>query len=132
MRLMYQRFSGTKGFTSEDLRETVADLVGPQGREDMRRWLVQALETTQELDYREALRMVRSPDDASGRNAATVSRRGRTNPERQDHRRRHSPRVAGRRCRRVVAGRDCGHRRRAGAGRALRRAAGAGFRLERR
>jgi predicted metalloprotease with PDZ domain len=55
MRLMYQRFSGAKGFTSEDLRATAADLVGPEGREDMRRWLVQALETTQELDYREAL-----------------------------------------------------------------------------
>jgi predicted metalloprotease with PDZ domain len=55
MRLMYKRFSGQKGFTSEDLRAAAAEVAGPAGGAAVRQWLGQALDTTQELDYREAL-----------------------------------------------------------------------------
>jgi predicted metalloprotease with PDZ domain len=55
MRLMYARFSGAQGFTPEDLRNTAAEVAGSAGGAGVRQWLVAALETTQELDYREAL-----------------------------------------------------------------------------
>jgi predicted metalloprotease with PDZ domain len=55
MRLMYQRFSGAKGFTSEDLRATTAEIVGVPNRPELRRWFAKTLETTDELDYAEAL-----------------------------------------------------------------------------
>jgi predicted metalloprotease with PDZ domain len=55
MRLMYQRFSGERGFSSADLRSTAIELVGAQHADELRRWFVKHLETTEELDYREAL-----------------------------------------------------------------------------
>jgi predicted metalloprotease with PDZ domain len=55
MRLMYARFSGTRGFTSQDFRAAVAEVAGPSGAAGMRQWLVGALESTQELDYSVAL-----------------------------------------------------------------------------
>ncbi|MSO55605.1 MAG: M61 family peptidase [Acidobacteria bacterium] len=55
MRVMYQRFSGAKGFTSEDLRATAIELVGPLVGQELRGWLARTLETTDELDYGEAL-----------------------------------------------------------------------------
>jgi predicted metalloprotease with PDZ domain len=57
MRLMYQRFSGAKGFTSENLRATAVEIVGGSSGPDLQRWLVRALETTDEIDYREALEL---------------------------------------------------------------------------
>ncbi|HEV3216210.1 MAG TPA: PDZ domain-containing protein [Vicinamibacterales bacterium] len=55
MRLMYQRYSGAHGFTSADLRATAVDLAGPSAKDDFPRWFQKTLETTEELDYREAL-----------------------------------------------------------------------------
>jgi predicted metalloprotease with PDZ domain len=55
MRVMLARFSGARGFTPEDLRATTVEVAGSAGGASMRQWLVAALDTTQELDYREAL-----------------------------------------------------------------------------
>lgn len=55
MRLMYQRFSGPKGFTSENLRAAAVEGAGSVAGDHMKRWLTQVLETTDELDYTEAL-----------------------------------------------------------------------------
>ncbi len=55
MRLMYQRFSGAKGYTSENLRAAVVEIVGASNGAELRRWLTGALETTNELGYSEAL-----------------------------------------------------------------------------
>ena len=55
MRLMYRRFSGSKGFTSEDLRTTAVEVVGGSNGPELRRWFEKTLETTDELDYAEAL-----------------------------------------------------------------------------
>ena len=54
MRLMYARFSGERGFTSEDLRAAVVSVAGPVHAQEIRRWLERALETTSELDYTES------------------------------------------------------------------------------
>ncbi len=67
MRLMYERFSGQTGFTTEDVRSTVAAVAGPAGARAVRSWLHVALETTAELDYADALdwfglRMTAAPD----------------------------------------------------------------------
>src|SRR3954470_14779416 len=48
MRLMYQRFSGAKGFSPEDLRAAVVDVAGSGGAE-LRTWLALALDSTEEL-----------------------------------------------------------------------------------
>ena len=127
MHAMFAKFSSERGFSGADFRASVADAVGAAKAREMRAWLARALETTAELDYADALAWFGLRMTPPAGTAATVSRRGDTNRERQDHRRRHSPRVAGRRCRRVVAGRDCGDQRRAGAGRTIRRAACAVF-----
>jgi predicted metalloprotease with PDZ domain len=55
MRLMYERFSGVKGFTPEDLRKTAVDIVSAAAGPDLRQWLAKALDSTDELDYQEAL-----------------------------------------------------------------------------
>jgi predicted metalloprotease with PDZ domain len=55
MRLLYQRYSGARGFTPQDLRASALEVVGAKGRDDLQRWMVKALETTEELDYAEAL-----------------------------------------------------------------------------
>jgi predicted metalloprotease with PDZ domain len=55
MRLMYQRYSGATGFTPEDLRRSAAEIAGVSNGPELRRWFVQALETTEDLDYKEAL-----------------------------------------------------------------------------
>ena len=52
---MAKRFSGEKGFTSEDLRTVILDVAGPAHARDMRLWTQALLETTVELDYAEAL-----------------------------------------------------------------------------
>jgi len=92
MRLMYQRHSGARGFTPQDLRAAALEVVGPAARDDLQRWLVKALETTDELEYSEALDTLglrfRSASDSgrawlglstrvdNGRTIVTQTRRG--------------------------------------------------------
>ena len=55
MRLMRSRFSGEKGFSREDVRAVVAEVVGAAHSRDIRAWMARALETTAELDHADAL-----------------------------------------------------------------------------
>ena len=55
MRLMRSRFSGEKGFSREDVRAVVAEVVGAAHSRDIRAWMTRALETTAELDHADAL-----------------------------------------------------------------------------
>ena len=51
MRLAYARFSGERGFTPEEFRATAREVAGT----DLSAWFTRALDTTEELDYRDAL-----------------------------------------------------------------------------
>lgn len=51
MRLAYARFSGTNGYTSAQFRALISEVAGT----DLSNWLAPMLETTEELDYTEAL-----------------------------------------------------------------------------
>lgn len=51
LRLAYKRFSGARGFTPEDFGRVVNEVAGT----DLRDWTHRALETTEELDYQDAL-----------------------------------------------------------------------------
>ena len=51
MRLAYARFSEERGFTPEEFRATAQEVAGA----DLSRWFTRALDTTEELDYTEAL-----------------------------------------------------------------------------
>lgn len=51
MRLTYDRYSGSKGFTEDQFRETAEEIAG----HDLKEWFRRALHTTEELDYAEAL-----------------------------------------------------------------------------
>jgi predicted metalloprotease with PDZ domain len=51
LRLAYGRFSGARGFRQEELAATASEVAGA----DLEPWLAAALESTAELDYREAL-----------------------------------------------------------------------------
>jgi predicted metalloprotease with PDZ domain len=51
MRLALARYSGAKGFTPEDFRKTASEVAGA----DLGPWFTRALETTEELDFAEAL-----------------------------------------------------------------------------
>jgi predicted metalloprotease with PDZ domain len=51
MRLAYERYSGTKGFTASQFRATAQEIAGI----DLSSWFRSVLETTGELDYTEAL-----------------------------------------------------------------------------
>ncbi len=51
MRLAYKRYSGARGFTPDDFRETAAEVAGV----DLKEWFRKALASTEELDYAEAL-----------------------------------------------------------------------------
>jgi predicted metalloprotease with PDZ domain len=55
MRLMRSRFSDEKGFSRDDVRAIVAEVVGAAHSGDIRAWLARALETTAELDLADAL-----------------------------------------------------------------------------
>jgi len=56
MRSMYQRFSGAKGFTPDELRSTaIAIAGGTAATPDLSRWFHAVLDTTGELDYGGAL-----------------------------------------------------------------------------
>jgi predicted metalloprotease with PDZ domain len=50
LRRAYARFSGERGFRSDELRAVASEVAGT----DLGPWLRQALDTTEELDYREA------------------------------------------------------------------------------
>jgi predicted metalloprotease with PDZ domain len=51
MRLAFQRYSGERGFRPEELRKTLEEVAGV----DLGDWLHKAVDTTEELDYTEAL-----------------------------------------------------------------------------
>jgi predicted metalloprotease with PDZ domain len=51
MRLAYQRYGGSRGFSSEDFFKTAQELAGIE----LKGWFKQVTETTKELDYSEAL-----------------------------------------------------------------------------
>ena len=51
MRLAYERFSGGRGYTPEDFRDTAEEVAGI----DLSAWFTLALDSTAELDYTEAL-----------------------------------------------------------------------------
>ena len=55
MRQMYKRFSGERGFSREEVYSAVAESVGPAHARAMRAWMTRALETTDELDYTDAM-----------------------------------------------------------------------------
>jgi predicted metalloprotease with PDZ domain len=55
MRRMYERFSGAKGFTSEEVRAAVVAAAGTAHSAEMRAWLERALTSTEEIDYADAL-----------------------------------------------------------------------------
>jgi predicted metalloprotease with PDZ domain len=51
MRLAYERYSGTKGYTLEEFSQTISAVAGA----DLAGWVATAAESTDELDYAEAL-----------------------------------------------------------------------------
>jgi predicted metalloprotease with PDZ domain len=51
IRLAYKRYSGARGFTADQFRQTTEDVAGA----DLKQWFHQALASTTELDYTEAL-----------------------------------------------------------------------------
>jgi len=51
MRVAYQRYSGERGYTAGEFRHLVSEVAGS----DLSAWFIQILETTDELDYSEAL-----------------------------------------------------------------------------
>jgi predicted metalloprotease with PDZ domain len=51
MRLAYARFSGDRGFTPEEFRATAREVAGT----DLSAWFTRALDTTEELEYTDAL-----------------------------------------------------------------------------
>lgn len=62
MRLAYERFSGSRGYTPEEFRAAAQEVAG----EDLSAWFARALDSTEELDYDEALEWLGlefTPDD---------------------------------------------------------------------
>lgn len=51
MRLAFQRYAGSRGFSTEEFRQTAEEVAGIE----LRNWFKHVTETTDELDYREAL-----------------------------------------------------------------------------
>ena len=51
MRTMYQRYSGARGFTEDQFRAAAQEIAGT----DLSAWFTRTLQTTEELDYTEAL-----------------------------------------------------------------------------
>jgi predicted metalloprotease with PDZ domain len=47
MRLAWQRYSGARGYTSEEFRAVISQVAG----QDLSSWLARALDSTEELDY---------------------------------------------------------------------------------
>lgn len=51
LRLAYERYTGPRGYTSAELRKTISEVAGT----DLAGWLALAVDSTEELDYTEAL-----------------------------------------------------------------------------
>ncbi|HBY63360.1 MAG TPA: peptidase M61 [Solibacterales bacterium] len=51
MRLVYEKYSGARGFTPEEFRQAASTIAGT----DLSAWFEKVLETTGEIDYKEAL-----------------------------------------------------------------------------
>ena len=51
MRLAYQRYSGARGFTASEYRQTIEEVAGA----DLLRWFTSAVSSTDELDYTDLL-----------------------------------------------------------------------------
>jgi predicted metalloprotease with PDZ domain len=51
MRLAYARYSGSRGFTQEEFRRTASEVAGT----DLSAWFARAVDSTEELDFTEAL-----------------------------------------------------------------------------
>jgi predicted metalloprotease with PDZ domain len=51
MRLAYQRYSGARGFTADEFRQTTEEVAGV----DLRRWFTSAVSSTDDLDYTDLL-----------------------------------------------------------------------------
>src|SRR4030095_2174777 len=51
LRLAYRHYAGERGFTREEFRALAQDVAGT----DLSAWFISVLETTEELDYTEAL-----------------------------------------------------------------------------
>ena len=62
MRLAYERFSGPRGYTPEEFRTMAGEVAGG----DLSAWFARALDSTEELDYAEALEWLglEFPEDA--------------------------------------------------------------------
>jgi predicted metalloprotease with PDZ domain len=54
MRLLSQRYSGDRGFTGDDFRSAAQEIAGT----DLTAWFTKTLETTDEIDYAEALTLL--------------------------------------------------------------------------
>ena len=67
MRLLSQRYSGDRGFSGEEVRSAAQEVAGT----DLKAWFARALETTDELDYAEALTLFgvrfRAHEDTNGK-----------------------------------------------------------------
>lgn len=53
MRLAYERYSGARGYTSDEFKALADEVAGPSA--GARAWIASAVESTEELEYREAL-----------------------------------------------------------------------------
>ncbi len=51
MRLAYQRYSGERGFTADEFRQTAEEVAGV----DLREWFRETVSSTEELDYTDLL-----------------------------------------------------------------------------
>jgi predicted metalloprotease with PDZ domain len=51
LRLAYRRYSGARGFTADEFRQTTQEVAGV----DLRRWFASAISSTDELDYTDLL-----------------------------------------------------------------------------
>ena len=51
MRLAYRRYSGARGFTAAEFRQTAEEVAGA----DLRQWFTSAVSSTEELDYTDLL-----------------------------------------------------------------------------
>jgi predicted metalloprotease with PDZ domain len=83
MKLAYKRYSGEKGFSAEQFRNTAEEVAAV----DLQAWFKKAVASTEELDYAEALdwfglRFAPGDGEAKGwhlevRDDATAAQRGR-------------------------------------------------------
>jgi predicted metalloprotease with PDZ domain len=55
LRWAYRRYSGERGYTAEQFRKVLEEVAGTDFSEKSADWLTRAVESTEELDYQEAL-----------------------------------------------------------------------------